>query len=117
VKFNGGDDSMRLEFVQPPAGVDPMAYAKNDLTSLATAFPGFKEVGLDASTEVDKAIVLGFEASGTSAVTGKAYAERGDRYYMPLADGRIAVLTVVGPANRYDREGVRDIALTFRFST
>ena len=116
VQFNGGDDRMRVEFVQPPAGVDPMGYAQNDLASLATAFPGFKQVGLAASTEVDKAIVLGFDASGTSAVTGKAFAARGDRYYMPLPDGRIAVLTVLGPANRYDREGVRDIALTFKFS-
>ena len=116
VKFNGGDDSMRVEFVQPPAGVDPMVYAQKDLASLATAFAGFKEVGLAASTEVDKAIVLGFEASGTSAVTGKAFAARGDRYYMPLADGRIAVVTLVGPADRYDREGVRDIALTFKFA-
>jgi hypothetical protein len=117
VQFNGGDDRMRLEFVQPGAGVDPMIYAQKDIASLATTYPDFKEVGLAASTEVDKAIVLGFEASGTSAVTGKAYAARGDRYYMPLADGRIAVLTVVGPANRYDREGVRDIALTFKAST
>jgi len=33
---------------------------------------------------------------------------------MPLADGRIAILTVVAPENQYDREGVRDIALTFK---
>jgi hypothetical protein len=33
---------------------------------------------------------------------------------MPLADGRIAILTVYSPENHYDREGVRDIALTFK---
>ena len=114
VKFVGGDDSLTLEFVPPPAGSDAMAYAKRDLSAVASAFPGFKQVGLAASTEVKGAVVLGFTANGTSAVTGKAFSARGDRYYMPLADGRMAVLTVLGPDNHYDREGVRDIALTFR---
>ena len=54
--------------------------------------------------------MLGFTANGTSTVTGKAYTARGDRYYMPLTNGQIAVLTVIGPDNHYDREGVRDIA-------
>ena len=36
------------------------------------------------------------------------------RSYMPLADGRLAILTVTGPTKQYDREGVRDIALTFK---
>jgi hypothetical protein len=114
VRFVGGDDSLTLAFVTPPAGADAMAYAKSDATAAATAFPGFKQLSLAASTEVKDAIVLGFTANGTSAVTGKTYTARGDRYYMPLADGRIAVLTVVGPDNHYDREGVRDIALTFK---
>jgi hypothetical protein len=114
VKFTGGDDSMTLAFVTPSDGADAMTYAKADATNLPTTFTDFKQVGLAASTEVKDAIVLGFEASGTSTVTGKAYTARGDRYYMPLSDGRIAVLTVIGPTNHYDREGVRDIALTFR---
>lgn len=114
VKFQGGDDTMTLEFVTPPAGTDAMTYAKNDVATVSKAFPGFNQVGLAASTEVKNAIVLGFQASGTSTVTGKTYSARGDRYYMPLADGRIAVLTVVGPDGHYDREGVRDIALTFK---
>ena len=116
VKFVGGDDSLTLEFVTPPAGVDAMTYAKNDVAAVTAAFPGFKQVGLAASTEVKNAIVLGFQANGTSIVTGKTYSARGDRYYMPLTDGRIAVLTVIGPDNLYDREGVRDIALTFKLS-
>jgi hypothetical protein len=33
---------------------------------------------------------------------------------MPLADGRIAILTVYSPEKNYDREGIRDIALTFK---
>jgi hypothetical protein len=114
VKFAGGDDSMVLEFVTPPTGSDAMAYAQGDLDAVKAAFPGFQQVGLAASTEVQDAIVLGFEADGTSAVTGRAYNARGDRYYVPLDDGRIAILTVVGPASHYDREGVRDIALTLR---
>ena len=53
-------------------------------------------------------------ANGKSAVTGKAFKAHNERYYMPLADGRIAVLTVVSTDQLYDREGVRDIALTFK---
>lgn len=116
VQFNGGDDRMRLEFVTLATRTDPLSYAKHDQANVMSVFPGFKEVGLTASAEVKGAVVLGFEASGTSAVTGKAYTARGDRYYMPLADGRLAVLTVIGPSNHYDREGVRDIALTFQLT-
>ena len=114
VKFDGGDDTMRLEFGPLAAGADLTAEARQDEAALATTFPGFKEVGLGASTEVDGAVVLGFTADGTSAVTGKTYTARGDRYYIPLDDGRRAVLTVVGPESHYDREGVRDIALTLK---
>lgn len=113
-KFVGGDDSMTVSIVTPPTGMDAMRYAKADETTLQTSFPGFKQVGLAPSTEIKNALVQGFEAAGTSAVTGKAYLARADRYYMPMADGRIAVLTVIGPSNHYDREGVRDIALTFK---
>ena len=114
VKFVGGDDSMTLEFVTPTAGTDTMTYAQNDVAAVQAAFSGFKQLSLAASTEVQNAIILGFEANGKSAVTGKEFTAHNERYYMPLADGRIAVLTVVGPSNHYDREGVRDIALTFK---
>lgn len=114
VRFTGGDDSMTLVFVTPSDGADAMTYAKADAANLPAVFADFKQIGLAASTEVKDAVVLGFEASGTSTVTGKSYIARGDRYYMPMSDGRIAVLTVVGPTNHYDREGVRDIALTFK---
>lgn len=116
VKFVGGDDSMTLEFMTPPAGTDAMTYAKNDVAAVSAAFPGFKQLNLEPSTEVKNAIILGFEANGKSVVTGKEFTAHDERYYMPLADGRIAVLTVVGPANHYDREGVRDIALTFQMT-
>ena len=111
VKFVGGDDWMTLEFV---TGTDAMTYAKNDVSAVTAAFPGFKLIDVHASTEIKNAIILGFTSDGKSAVTGKTFTAHNERYYMPLADGRIAILTVYGPENHYDREGVRDIALTFQ---
>jgi hypothetical protein len=117
VKFTGGDDWMTLEIVSLPAGPDAKTYAQNDVAAVSTAFPGFKQVGdIMASTEVKNAIILGFTSDGTSAITGKTFTAHNERYYMPMADGRIAVLTVYGPDNHYDREGVRDIALTFKLT-
>lgn len=114
VKFVGGDDAMTLEFVTPPAGTDVTAYAKQDVAAVQAAFPGFQQLNLNASTEVNNAIVLGFTANGTSAVTGKSFTAHDERYYIGLPDGRIAVLAVTGPESHYDREGVRDIALTLK---
>ena len=114
VQFRGGDDSMRLEFVTPAVKTDAMAYAQQDVATVQAAFPGYKQLSLVPSTEIKNAVILGFEANGVSKVTGKAFTAHNERYYMPLADGRIAILTVAGPSNHYDREGVRDIALTFK---
>ncbi len=114
VKFAGGDDWFTLSFVTPPAGTDVMTYAQKDVANVSAAFPGFKQIDLKASTEVKNAVILGFTADGTSTVTGKAFTAHDEIYYIPLADGRIAVLTVAGPENHYDREGVRDIALTLK---
>jgi hypothetical protein len=116
VKFVGGDDSLTLELVTLPAGTDAMAYAKNDVAAVTAAFPGFNQLSLQPSTEVKGAIILGFEANGTSAVTGKSFKAHNERYYIPVSGGRLAVLTVVGPDNHYDRESVRDIALTLKMS-
>lgn len=114
VKFVGGDDWFTLTFAALPAGMDVMTYAQNDAANVAAAFPGFKQIDLKASTEVKGAAILGFTADGTSAVTSKAFTAHDEIYYIPLTAGRIAVLTVAGPENHYDREGVRDIALTLR---
>ena len=114
VKYVGGDDSMTLEFVTPDAGVDAMTYAQNDVAAVTAAYPGFKQLDLKPSTEVKDAIILGFTANGKSVVTGKDFTAHNERYYMPLADGRLAILTVISPDNHYDMEGVRDIALTFK---
>jgi hypothetical protein len=111
VKFVGGDDYMTVEFV---AGTDAMTYAQGDVPAVTATFPGFKQIDIKASTEVKNAIIFGFTADGKSAVTGKTFTAHNERYYMPLTDGRIAILTVVGPENHYDSEGVRDIALTFK---
>jgi hypothetical protein len=114
VKFVGGDDWLTLAFVAPPAGTDVMTYAQNDIANVSASFPGFIQIDLKASTEVKGAVILGFTADGTSAVTGKPFIAHDEIYYIPLADGRIAVLTVAGPESHYDREGVRDIALTLK---
>lgn len=117
VKFIGGDDWMTLEFITPPAGADAKTYAQNDVTAVTTAFSGFKQLGeITASTEVKNAIILGFTSDATSTITGKTFTAHNERYYLPLTDGRLAVLTVFGPDNHYDREGVRDIALTFKLT-
>jgi hypothetical protein len=114
VKFVGGDDYLTVEFVTPPTGTDAITYAQSDVAAVTAAFPGFKQIDIKASTEVKNAIIFGFNADGKSGVTGKTFTAHNERYYMPLADGRIAILTVVGPENHYDSEGVRDIALTFK---
>jgi len=116
VKFVGGDNWMILEFVTPSAGTDAMTYAQSDVTAVTSAFPGFNQIDIKASNEVKNAVILGFTADGKSSVTGKTFTAHNERYYMPLADGRIAILTVYGPENHYDREGVRDIALTFQMT-
>jgi len=114
VKFVGGDAWMTLVFVTSPSGSDVLTYAQNDIATVTAAFPGFKQFSLAASTDVKNAVILGFTASGTSAVTGKPFTAHNEIYYIQLADGRIAVLTVVGPDNLYDQQGVRDIALTLK---
>jgi hypothetical protein len=117
VKFIGGDDWMTLEFASLAAGTDAMTYVKGDVAVISSQYAGFKQIGtINASTEVKNAIILGFNSDGVSTVTGKNFTAHNERYYMPLSDGRIAILTVYGPENHYDREGVRDIALTFKLT-
>lgn len=113
-KFVGGDDVLAVEFPTAPGGTDLMTYAKNDASTFSKTLPGFKQVTFAPSTEVANAVVLGFESSGTSAVTGKTYTARGDRYYIQMPDGRVATLTMNGPGNHYDREGIRDTALSLK---
>ncbi len=74
VKFVGGDDSLTPAFLTLPQGQSAMAFAQND--SSLNALPQYKQIGLAASTAVKDAIVLGFEAQGKSAITGKTLTER-----------------------------------------
>jgi hypothetical protein len=115
-KFVGGDAWMTLVLVTPPAGTDLMTYAQSDVASVTAAFPGFKQLSLVASTEVKDAVILGFTANGTSVVTSKSFTAHNEIYFILLADGRIAVLTVASPDNLYDQQGVRDIALTLKIN-
>lgn len=114
VKFAGGDDSMTLELIQLEAGMSITSYAEHDAKTLASSVQGFRSLGIAASRDIRSAIILGFEASGSSLVTGKSYTAHDERYYIPEPDGRVAVLTLMGPARNYDREGFRDIALSLR---
>ena len=112
VKFVG-DGTFILTFVKTDSK-DVLAFATGDVKAFAASLPSFKQVGLDLSTEVKNAAVLGFETTGTSNVTGKTFVARGDRYYIALKDGRVAILTVITSVKNYDREGVRDMALTLK---
>lgn len=108
--FSGGDGSMSVDIVTSSAkDVEAFARAYQPL-----ALKDYKPLSLAASTEVKKAWVLGFTASANSAVTGKRVDLRGDRYFLPYAPGKYAVITIISPKRLYDREGARDIALTFK---
>ncbi|MHB0896297.1 MAG: hypothetical protein ACYC1A_01955 [Spirochaetales bacterium] len=113
LKFTGGDNAMTVEIVPTAAGVDLLALAKAD-AGLASYYPGAQTVGIAISKEVRGAVVRGFTAKGKSLVTGKPFDIRGDRYYLALGAGKVVIITVGGPTRLYDREGIRDIALTFR---
>ncbi len=115
VRFTGVDESMTLVFVKPNTK-DLMAYASSDARQFAASQPNYKQAGLAKSTEVANAVLLGFQTTGTSQVTGKAYPARGDRYYVALKDGRIAVLTVTTSARNYDGQGIRDMVLSLKIT-
>ena len=112
LRFAGGDDAMTVTILALPEGSDLHAFADKDAPALAKDFPGFRQLYLRASKDIKGAWVLGFEAQGASAVTGKAFKAHDERYYIPLKGSRIGLVTVTGPANHYDLEGVRDIAIT-----
>lgn len=112
LRFIGGDDAMTVVIQALPAGIDIRGFAQKDATVIGKDFSGYKQLGIKASKDIKGAWILGFEAQGTSIVTGKTYKSHDERYYIPLKGGRIGMVTVTGPANHYDLEGVRDIALT-----
>ena len=110
--FTGQDEYVSLE-LGPLAGGDVLAAAKAEEGALKSAAPGYKGVGLAASTEVKNSAVTSYEWDlAKSAVTGKPVHQRADRYYINLGNGQMAILTGSSPSARFDREQVRDIALT-----
>ena len=110
--FTGQDEYVSLE-VRPLAAADVLAAAKADDGAVKSAAPGYKGVGLAASTEVKNSAVASYEWDlAKSAVTGKPVHQRADRYYINLGNGQMAILTGSSPSARFDREQVRDIALT-----
>lgn len=111
--FTGQDEFIAVE-VRPRA-TDPLAAAKADQSAVQANSPGFALVSLAASTEVKNASVMSYTWElPKSSVTGKPVPERADRYYIDLGDGRMAVVTGSYPKATFDREQVRDIALTLK---
>ncbi len=109
--FTGQDEFLSIEI--RPGGGDLVAAAKADQAAVESVAPGLKLSGIVASKEVKDSAVMSYTwENPRSAVTGKPVAERADRYYIDLGDGRIAVLTGSAPKANFDREQIRDIALT-----
>ncbi len=112
--FTGQDEFIAVE-IRQSSGSDPVAQAKADEAAVQAASPGFRLTGIVASKEVKNSAVMSYTWElGKSSVTGKAVPEQADRYYIDLGDGRIAVLTGSSPKTNFDREQVRDIALTLK---
>jgi len=108
-----GQDAFVSEELRPLASGGVLAAATADEAAVAAANPGYKQVAIATSTEVKSAAVLSYEWDlAKSAVTGKPVHERADRYYIDLGNGQLAVLTGSSPSSQFDREQVRDIALT-----
>jgi hypothetical protein len=96
-------------------GADLTAFATKDKVAVAKEFTGYKEVSLKNSSEVKGAVILTFEwDAGKSTVTGKDVQAHVDRYYIPQSNGRVAIMTGSEPVSAFDRETVRDVALTVK---
>lgn len=112
IRFVGGDDTLEVRVLSASAGTDIKTFARNNEATLSREFSSFKKIALKASPEIRGAWIVGFEAADKSQITGKPFVAHNERYYIPLKGQRIGLVTVTGPANHYDREGIRDIALT-----
>jgi len=112
IRFVGGDDAMTAQVLPLPTGSNLQSFAEKDAPLLAKDVVGYKQLSLKPSKDIKGAWILGFEAQGKSSVTGKAYKAHNERYYIPLSGNRIGLVTVTGPEQHYDLEGIRDIALT-----
>ena len=112
VRFAGRDAFVGVE-IRSDDGKDMTAYATNDAATVANDFAGYQEISIKGSTEVTGAVILTFEwDAGQSTVTGKDVRAHVDRYYIPESNGRVAIMTGSEPVSAFDRETVRDVALT-----
>jgi len=114
VRFQGRDSFVGVA-IKTNAGSDVMAFAATDKAQVAKEFAGYTEISLKPSSEVRGAVVLSFEwDAGSSTITGKPVRARADRYYIPESNGRVAVMTGSEPASVFDRETVRDVAISVK---
>jgi len=114
VRFAGRDAFVGV-VVRPDPGTDLTAFATQDAQAVATEFAGYKQISIKDSKEVKNAVILTFEwDAGKSAVTGKDVRAHVDRYYIPVSNGRVAIMTGSEPVSAFDRETVRDVALTVK---
>lgn len=114
VRFVGPDTFVSLAVVNN-AGADAMAAATAAKAATAKEFAGYKEISLTPSPDVRGAALLTFEwDAGSSIVTGKAIRAHAERYYIPVAGGRMAVMTGSEPVASFDAQTIRDIALSVR---
>lgn len=113
-RFAGRDAFVGVE-VRSGAGADVTSFANADKAAVAKEFAGYKEISLTNSSEVKGAVILAFEwDAGKSTVTGKDVQARVDRYYIPQSNGRVAIMTGSEPVSAFDRETVRDVALSLK---
>ena len=116
IRFVGGDDSLTAVIRTLPAGLTVLEFAKKDSPTVGRGFTGFQHLYFKRSIDIRGAWILGFSADESSVVTGKAYQAHDERYYIPLSNHRVGLVTVTGPKTHYDRQGFRDIALTLKVS-
>ena len=113
--FTGRDASIAVQFVKGTPPPDLLAYVQADETRVQAGSLGYKQVYLKVSTEVQGAIILGYEwDAGKSIVTEKPIHARTDRYYLVDSSGRLVIVTETEPINQFDPDGVRDTTLTYQ---
>lgn len=114
IQFAGRDAFVAVDVISA-AGGDVTAFVTQDKAKVEKSHKSYSEISLKASTEVQDAVILTFEwDAGDSTVTGKPVHAHVDRYYIPVSGGRIAIMTGSEPASLFDRETIRDVALSVK---
>jgi len=116
--FTGRDASIAVQYVPGAAPTDILAYVKADEANIKAQAAGYKAAYLKPSTEVRRAVILGYEwDAGKSSVTLKPVRARTDRYYFIDSIGRFVIISESAPINQFDPDGVRDTVLTYQAAT